>query len=78
MMHSLQVVHYGYLKAWRSVQTATEKVVRQVSSHDSTSTVSDWTTFFTGHSLGGALATLAAASAVAQGCENLQCSFDSK
>jgi predicted alpha/beta hydrolase len=48
------------------VQQATEKVLR-----DATAVLSgdeSCKTYFVGHSFGGALATLAAASAVAQGC----------
>jgi alpha-beta hydrolase superfamily lysophospholipase len=62
----MQMVHKGSLEAWRSVQQATEKVLR-----DATAVLSgdeSCKTYFVGHSFGGALATLAAASAVAQGC----------
>lgn len=56
-------VHAGFLTAWRSVQDAVWDCVYAPE-------FKDWKTTFVGHSLGGALATLAAASAAEHGCEN--------
>ena len=51
------------------MQDATETLIRQVVGAQEGDMLKDcpWKTFFMGHSLGGALATLATASAVAKG-----------
>ena len=65
----MQLVHGGFLSAWRSVQFATDTLIRQAIGMKDGERLSDcpWKTIFTGYSLGGALATLATASAVANG-----------
>ena len=65
----MQLVHLGFLRAWRSVQHATEVLIRQAvgAQEDDQFRNCEWKTLFAGHSLGGALATLATASAVANG-----------
>lgn len=56
-------VHSGFLKAWRSVQKAVEEVVECAADGEQ-----GWKVYTCGHSLGGALAVLAAASYAAKGC----------
>lgn len=56
-------VHSGFLKGWRSVQEAVEEVVDCASDGEQ-----GWKLYACGHSLGGALAVLAAASFAANGC----------
>lgn len=50
-------VHSGFLAAWESVRLEVEDTVYCCTQHEN-----DWKVTFVGHSLGGALATLAAAS----------------
>jgi len=51
-------VHSGFLSAYDSVRTKVFRIVEQVTA--SRSPEEPWVVFMTGHSLGGALATLAA------------------
>lgn len=66
----MQLVHTGFLKAWRSVQPAVEGLIKQAARVEDHETFrrSFWKATFVGHSLGGSLATLATASAAAHGC----------
>jgi len=50
-------VHYGFLRAYLSVRDTLQRGIDILSSH----MTDDYSLYFTGHSLGGALATLAAA-----------------
>lgn len=59
-------VHSGFLKAWKSVQQAVEEVVECAADGEE-----GWKVITCGHSLGGALAVLAAASFAADGCAAL-------
>lgn len=52
------MVHSGFLGAYDSVRNKVFRVVEQLTA--SRSAEEPWTVFVTGHSLGGALATLAA------------------
>jgi Lipase (class 3) len=61
-------VHAGFLTAWRSVQAQVEAAVRACQLSAPTGA---WIIEFAGHSLGGALAVLGAASCVANGCAPL-------
>jgi predicted lipase len=54
-------VHLGFLTAWRSVEQAVHTVIQ-----DCTQGEEGWKVSFVGHSLGGALATLAAADYAAE------------
>jgi hypothetical protein len=56
------------LEAWRSVQAATEKLLNDVGTVLTGSAEQACKTYFLGESLGGAIATIAVAAAVAQGC----------
>ena len=60
------MVHRGFLKAWRSVQAAVDTLVADCEA--TTGEPRGWKVFMVGHSLGGALATLATASTVLKGC----------
>lgn len=71
----MQLVHLGYIKAWRSVQPTVEKLLKDAAASVSGGSKQRWKTFFVGHSLGGALATIATASAVAQGCAPEACDY---
>lgn len=51
-------MHSGFLAAYDSVRSKVSRVVAQVTA--SRSADNPWQVFITGHSLGGALATLAA------------------
>lgn len=51
-------MHSGFLGAYDSVRTKVFRIVEQVTA--SRSAEEPWVVFMTGHSLGGALATLAA------------------
>ena len=64
----MQMVHNGFHEAWRSVQPAVEELIQDAAAYDACGNSADWKVYFAGHSLGGALATLATASAAAQGC----------
>ena len=59
------MVHKGYLQAWRSIQPAVELLIEDACTHSGAH--ADWKVYFVGHSLGGGMATLATASAAAQG-----------
>jgi alpha-beta hydrolase superfamily lysophospholipase len=52
------MVHSGFLGAYDSIKTKLFRIVDQVTA--SRSAEDPWVVFVTGHSLGGALATLAA------------------
>lgn len=60
------MVHRGFLKAWRSVQAAVDTLVADCEA--TTGEPRGWKVFMVGHSLGGALATLATASTALKGC----------
>jgi alpha-beta hydrolase superfamily lysophospholipase len=52
------MVHSGFLTAYDSVKAKLRRIVDQLTADRSPE--APWTVFLTGHSLGGALATLAA------------------
>ena len=61
----MQMVHKGFLQAWRSIQPAVERLIDDACTQSGSP--DDWKVYFVGHSLGGGMATLATASAAAQG-----------
>lgn len=61
----VMMVHRGFLKAWRSIQAAVDTLVSDAVA--TSGRPEDWKVYMVGHSLGGALATLATASSALKG-----------